>query len=181
VGVDGLEQRVVKVPGVRALRPEEQAVEDMLAGWRSQQLSRALSLGTIEARERLVRRFLAHSCEPPWRWTPAHVDEFFGDLRAEHHAKPTTLRSHQTTLRLFCEYVTDPGYGWAAACLESPAIPSPKPRLTRVRGSSVPGVTATTEAHGPASSPIAARPVIDAAGSNFPNVTSADSLKAASA
>ena len=118
MGVDGL-GRVVKVPGVRALRPEEQAVEDMLAGWRSQQLSRALSLGTIEARERLVRRFLAHSCEPPWRWTPAHVDEFFGDLRAEHHAKPTTLRSHQTTLRLFCEYVTDPGYGWAAACLES--------------------------------------------------------------
>lgn len=117
MGVDGL-GRVVQVLAVRALRPEEQAVEDMLTGWRNQQLSRSLSFGTIEARERLVRRFLAHADEPPWRWTPGMVDEFFGDLRSERHAKPSTLRSHQTSLRLFCEYVTDPGYGWSAACLQ---------------------------------------------------------------
>lgn len=117
MAVDGL-GRVVRVPAVRALRPEEQAVEDMLVGWRNQQLSRSLAFGTIEARERVVRRFLAHANEPPWKWTAAHVDEFFGDLRAEHHAKPSTLRSHQTALRLFCEYVTDPGYGWSEACLE---------------------------------------------------------------
>lgn len=45
---------------------------------------------TLEAPERLVRRLLAHSAEPPWRWTAAHVEELFGDLPAEHHAQQST-------------------------------------------------------------------------------------------
>ena len=32
-----------------------------------------------------VTRFLEHSNEMPWAWTPGHVDEFFGNLRSEHH------------------------------------------------------------------------------------------------
>lgn len=36
--------------------------------WRRPQLSRNLAVTTVEARERLVRRFLAHSNEMPWRW-----------------------------------------------------------------------------------------------------------------
>jgi integrase len=30
----------------------------------------------------------------------------------------STGRGYQLTLRLFCDFVTDPRYGWAAACLE---------------------------------------------------------------
>ena len=116
VGVDAV-GRVVSVPDVRALRPDQQFLEEMLSGWRNQQLSRSLSLVTIAARERLVRQFIAHAGEMPWRWGGAHVDDFFGDLRSEHQARPSTLRGYQVSLQLFCDYVTDPAYGWAEACM----------------------------------------------------------------
>jgi integrase len=44
--------------------------ESMLAGWRDQQLARNLNLATIEARERVVRRFRSHADSWPWQWLP---------------------------------------------------------------------------------------------------------------
>jgi len=115
VAIDKL-GRVVPLDRVRYLNPADQVLDEMFTGWRRQQLSRNLALATIDARERLVRRFLAHSGEMPWRWTVQHVDEFFGDLRAEHAARQSTVRSYQNALRLFCSYLIDPGYGWDAMC-----------------------------------------------------------------
>jgi len=53
------------VSGVAQLRPEDAMVEAMLRGWGAQQAARGLRLETIEARERLVRRFLSVTNDSP--------------------------------------------------------------------------------------------------------------------
>ena len=84
------------VAGVVHLRPEEAMVEAMLRGWRAQQAARGLRAKTIDARERLVRRFLAFTNEFPWQWSPAHVDEWTLTLTAEQHLAPSTVRGYQS-------------------------------------------------------------------------------------
>ena len=69
-------------------------------------------------RERLVRRFIAFTNEYPWKWGPAHVEEWTLSLTGEKHLAPSTIRGYQTDLRLFSEYLCDGRYGWAAACEE---------------------------------------------------------------
>jgi integrase/recombinase XerD len=59
-----------------------------------------------------VQRFI----EFPWTWMPASIEEFFGDLRSIKGRKQSTARGCQTTLRLFCSYVSDPDYGWDQVC-----------------------------------------------------------------
>ncbi len=104
------------VDGVRQLRPEDAMVEAMLRGWRAQQTARGLHSGTVDYRERLVRRFVAFTNEFPWQWGPGHVDEWTLTLTTENHLAPSTIRGYQTDLRLFSEYLTDARYGWAVAC-----------------------------------------------------------------
>ena len=53
-----------------------------------------------------------HVNEFPWHWTPAHVEEYFGDLRSIRHLSHSTLRAHQSALRHFTSYVANPDYGW---------------------------------------------------------------------
>jgi integrase/recombinase XerD len=108
--------RVYVVGTVPLLHPEAQTVEEMLGGWRNQQLSRNLDHDTIDARIRLVQRFLEHTNEFPWTWTPAMVEEFFGDLRSIHGCKQSTVRGYQNSLKLFCSYVSHPDYGWDRVC-----------------------------------------------------------------
>jgi integrase/recombinase XerC len=105
--------------GVRQLHPQEAMFEAMLRGWRAQQAARGLRTDTIEARERLVRRFLAFTNEYPWAWRPGHVEEWTLTLTAELQLAAATVRGYQTELRLFSEYLTDARYGWAAACEEA--------------------------------------------------------------
>jgi site-specific recombinase XerD len=105
--------------GVAQLRPEESMFEAMLRGWRAQQVARGLRAETIEARERLVRRFASETNEYPWRWGPGHVEEWTLSLVAEKHLAPSTIRGYQVDLRLFGDYLTDPRYGWARSCEES--------------------------------------------------------------
>ncbi len=105
--------------GVVPLRPEDAMVEAMLQGWRAQQTARGLRGKTMDARERLVRRFVTFTNEFPWQWSPAHVDEWTAALTAERQMAPATVRGYQTGLRLFSEYLTDARYGWAAACEEA--------------------------------------------------------------
>ncbi|RUQ09850.1 MULTISPECIES: tyrosine-type recombinase/integrase [unclassified Curtobacterium] len=100
------------------LRPDAQTFEEMLHGFRNQQLARSLALKTVEQRERLVRIFVDHAGTYPWDWTLQSVDEFFADRRSVHHNLHTTIRSYQNALKLFCDYVCDPGYGWVERCLE---------------------------------------------------------------
>lgn len=103
---------------VRHLRPDEAVLEEMLTGWRNQQLARNLAFSTIDAREKLVRRFVVSINEYPWNWRPQHVDEFFGDLRAVAGLKQSSLRRYQGALRGFLVYLTDPAYGWERVCEE---------------------------------------------------------------
>src|SRR5665213_181123 len=107
------------VSGVAQLRPEDAMFEAMLRGWRAQQVARGLRAETIEARERLVRRFAAEANEYPWRWGPRHVEEWTLCLTGEKHLAPSTIRGYQVDLRLFGDYLTDPRYGWAHSCEES--------------------------------------------------------------
>ena len=69
--------RVTLVRSAPWLHPQDQAVEEMLAGWRNQQLSRNLQTATVDQRIRWVRQFLEKVNEYPWRWTPALVEEYF--------------------------------------------------------------------------------------------------------
>lgn len=101
---------------VPMLHPDEQVWEEMLDGWRKQQLARNLAFQTIEQRERLVRRFQDSIGEYPWSWSAAHADEFFGDRRAIHGNARSTLRSYENALRLFCDYTISPDYNWAEVC-----------------------------------------------------------------
>ena len=50
--------RVYVVGSVPLLHPEAQTVEEMLEGWRNQQLCRNLDHDTIAGRIRIVERFL---------------------------------------------------------------------------------------------------------------------------
>lgn len=115
--VDG-RGRLEPAHGLPMLRPDAQSFEEMLNGWRRQQLSRNLTVSTIEGRERLVRRFVDACGEYPWAWTVQHVDEFFADRRAVHQNRRSTIRNYQNALQGFSDYVCDPGYGWADRCLE---------------------------------------------------------------
>lgn len=108
--------RVHLVESVPILRPEERVVESMLDGWRNQQLSRNLQFDTIDQRARCVRRFIEHSNEEPWNWTPAMVEEFSADLRSIHHVAHATLRGYHAALRAFCSYISNPDYGWDRVC-----------------------------------------------------------------
>jgi site-specific recombinase XerD len=111
--------RLELVSGVAHLRPEDAVFEAMLRGWRAQQVARGLREDTIDARMRLVRRFLAFTNEYPWGWGPAQVEEWTLSLQAERHLAPATIRGYQVDVRLFSEYLTDARYGWAAVCEET--------------------------------------------------------------
>jgi len=93
-----------------------EAFEAMLAGWRDQQLARNLNVATIDARERVVRRFRVHVRAWPWEWLPGHVEAWAGELRSVEHRAHSTIRSYQLAVGGFCDYVCDPGYGWAEVC-----------------------------------------------------------------
>jgi integrase/recombinase XerD len=108
--------RVFLVGSIPLLHPEVQTVEEMLDGWRNQQLCRNLDHDTIDKRIGLVRRFIAHTNEYPWSWTPAIVEEFFADLRGIKGRAQSTVRGYQNGLRLFCSYIADPDYGWDRVC-----------------------------------------------------------------
>jgi hypothetical protein len=100
--------RHVQLVSVQYLNPHDQVMDEMLAGWRNQQLSRNLAFSTIDQRDAVVCRFQRFTNEYPWTWLPAQAEEFFGDLRAERSVRQSTIRGYQQALRAFCEYVAHP-------------------------------------------------------------------------
>jgi site-specific recombinase XerD len=64
-----------------------------------------------------VRAFASHAACYPWQWTASLFDEWCTDLRAVRGLRRSTLRGYQETVRMFCQFVTDPQYGWAEECL----------------------------------------------------------------
>jgi integrase/recombinase XerC len=109
--------RLELVDGVALLHPEDAVLEAMLTGWERQQRGgRRLQPKTIDARIALVRQFINFTNEYPWNWTAGHVDEWMTHLISELGRAESTIRLYQTTLRQFCDYLTDPHYAWAQEC-----------------------------------------------------------------
>lgn len=90
--------------------------EEMLTGWRHQQLARNLAPTTIEAGARVVRRFAREAGCYPWSWTPAHLEFFVAGLREDHGVVRSTVRVYELYVRGFLAYVCDPAYGFADTC-----------------------------------------------------------------
>jgi len=99
--------------GVRPLQIEDAVFEALLAGWRAQQRSRGNKTPTIEAGVRLVRRMCDYAQSWPWQWRALEVEEFVSDLASEPRpCRPSTLRSYQSRIRTFLDYLTDARYPW---------------------------------------------------------------------
>ncbi len=106
---------LVLIDGVAYLDEAAAVFQAMLDGWARQQGSRLLTDGTVRARVEQVRRFQAFTGEYPWRWVPGDVEDYTTALRSRQRGH-STIRGYHNTLRLFCEYVTDPRYAWIAEC-----------------------------------------------------------------
>jgi site-specific recombinase XerD len=105
------------VDGVALLHPEDAIFEAMLSGFAKQQRGgRRLDKKTVKGRDGQLRRFALFTNEYPWRWTAAHMDEWMVSLISEKGLAHSTLRSYQLTVRLFCDYLISPAYGWADEC-----------------------------------------------------------------
>ncbi len=111
---------LVLADGVVHLDPAPAVFEGMLDGWARQQRTRFLKWeGTIKPRLSLVRRFAAFTGQYPWEWQPAEVEAFFDHIRVKNPGFTMSAgRQYQNSLRMFCEFITDARYGWAATCLE---------------------------------------------------------------
>ncbi|MFI7179730.1 tyrosine-type recombinase/integrase [Streptomyces spororaveus] len=111
--------RLVMPGNVRSLDPALAMFDAMLVGWTRQQQSRLLARKTIADRMSLVRRFALFNGTYPWEWTAEGVEAYFSaQMSGRSPLAHSTLRGQQSDLRLFCTFVTDARYGWAAACLE---------------------------------------------------------------
>ena len=100
------------VGGATPLRVKSALFEEMLAGWRRQQLSRRLGGSLIEGRERTVRRFQVFAEGWPWGWRAEQLERWVAEGGWAH----STVRCYQGAVAAFCSYVTDPRYGWVAEC-----------------------------------------------------------------
>jgi site-specific recombinase XerD len=103
-----------------SLRPAEQMVEDMLAGWAAQQSARLLAAATIRGREQAVRRFAGFCGTAPWQWTASDVEEWTTALLSGPRPRSrASIRGYQNAVGLFCSYLTDARYGWVEACVQA--------------------------------------------------------------
>jgi hypothetical protein len=114
--VAGMEQSgavaLALVGGATPLRVESALFEEMLLGWRRQQLSRRLGGSLIDGRERTVRRFQVFAEGWPWSWRAEQLERWVAEGGWAH----STVRCYQGAVAAFCSYVTDPRYGWVAEC-----------------------------------------------------------------
>jgi integrase/recombinase XerC len=105
------------VNGVLQMDPKAAVLDAMVRGWTAQMTSRGLKSETIKARIWQVRRFAEYTNEYPWQWRAVDVEDFSAWLRSGSRPRTlSTLRGYQTQLALFCEYICDSRYGWAAVC-----------------------------------------------------------------
>jgi site-specific recombinase XerD len=117
IGKSDASARLVLLDGVALLHPEDAVFEAMLEGWRRPQRGgRRLQSRTISDRQRVVRAFSAFANAYPWSWWAGDVDEWTTYLIAELKRAASTIRSYQTAVRLFCDYITSPHYQWPQEC-----------------------------------------------------------------
>jgi site-specific recombinase XerD len=105
---------LVLVGEATPLYPEEALFEAMIEGWRRQHSARRLSPSITRARERTVRRFTDFCGSWPWQWRAEQLDGWVAQGGWAH----STVRSYEGSVALFLDFVCDPRYGWADACME---------------------------------------------------------------
>jgi integrase len=103
---------LVAADGAVPVSPGPALLEEMLAGWRNQQLARRLTGRLAGERERIVRQFADFTGCWPWQWTAAQAEEWLASGGWAH----STMRSYQGALALFLDYACDPRYGWVSEC-----------------------------------------------------------------
>jgi integrase/recombinase XerC len=103
---------LVGAQGAVPVSPGRALFEEMLAGWRRQQLARRVSGPLVASRERVVRRFAAFTGAWPWQWTAAQAESWLVSGGWAH----STARAYQGALGMFLGYACDPRYGWVAEC-----------------------------------------------------------------
>lgn len=109
---------LVLTAGVAHLDEASAVFEAMLSGWSTQQRSRLVGVATVVPRIQLLRRFAAFAESFPWSWTAADVEEFTVSLTSgADRLAPSTIRGYHLTLRMFCDYLTDPRYDWGRECV----------------------------------------------------------------
>lgn len=104
------------VDDVRLLHPADVVLGAMLTGWEKQQRARGNLPRTIKAHMRRVCALVKFSNEYPWNWSAAHMDEWSGDLVSESRLAKSTIRQHQLSIEMFCEFITSARYHWAEEC-----------------------------------------------------------------
>ena len=87
-------------------------LEEMLVGWRRQQLARRLAPSTIDDRARVVRRFVEFAQGWPWAWREEQLEAWVAANGWAH----STVRTYQDAVAGFLDYVCDARYGWVAEC-----------------------------------------------------------------
>jgi site-specific recombinase XerD len=103
---------------VVALDEGKYVFESMLDGWANQQTSRGLQATTIDSRRRFIEDFAEFCAAYPWQWQPRDLEDYSVRVRpGKGSLKRSTIRGYQTRIRLFCDFLTDPRYGWQAECL----------------------------------------------------------------
>lgn len=116
--MDRCDGRLIHLPLRQGAVSADAVFEEMLTRWKQQQLARNFTLGTIRARESLVRRFVDHTGRFPWDWTVGDADDFFAHERSIVNLAFATIRAYQTHLKVFCDFLTDPAYEWDRVCLQ---------------------------------------------------------------
>jgi site-specific recombinase XerD len=91
---------------------EAALLEEMLVGWRRQQLARRLGPSIIGSRERVVRRFVEFTQGWPWSWREEQLEAWVAGSTWAH----STVRSYQDAIGCFLDHVCDARYGWVAEC-----------------------------------------------------------------
>ena len=100
------------VAGATPARVESALFNQMLLGWRRQQLSRRLGGSLIDRREQTVRRFGEFARGWPWTWRAEELERWVAGSGWAH----STVRNYQGAVGAFCAYAIDPRYGWVAEC-----------------------------------------------------------------
>jgi len=77
---------------------ESALFEEMLVGWRRQQLSRRLGGSLIERREATVRRFQEFAQGWPWSWRAEQLERWVAEGGWAH----STVRNYQGAVGAFC-------------------------------------------------------------------------------
>lgn len=94
--MDPEQGRLIRLPLRQGAFSADTVFEDMLTGWKQQQLARNFTAGTIRGHASLVRPFVDHPRHFPWERTVRDADVFFAHERSILNLAFATIRGYQT-------------------------------------------------------------------------------------